>query len=571
MNRPCVISIVCRGPQPGLEADSPVTNYSAEYTDGPEFHAYRFPPFRPYDPGLPGWWSAQACAGAFTCTSQISQEDADDCAAALAYICAGTPPVPPIPPSNPPVGPELFPNQTQQASFTCPDGTLFYWTIPQGTIYSTSTALANAVALALAQQRAAKNRTCFSALTNQPCLELEYTDLVIVSGGMQPYTLSIVGGGLPPGLVLTDLGGNQAAITGTATLSGIYSVTIRATGITGGYADKDYTFSVIGILNPSPLSDGTVSIAYNEQLNVDGGGAPFTFSILSGTLPAGLTLSASGLISGPPTAAVTETLLIQFSDSAGASCRKEFTITINCMISTVSLPNGIDGTAYSQTLTVAGFVGAVTWSIISGALPSGLSLNASTGEISGNPGTVETQAFTVQAQQGEFLCEKALSIEIEAAGDCANWAATTWDYAPFTINVTHTESYSANGASFTGTFTAQQTGANPTQTQVQMIGTLVINTTALCCGRLSLIVTRGHGAPSISESIYAQIGYTYGGSEIWVLTNAESVTGDHDFQLPNTGGSDVTIYVTVAITARSDDFIEYSIDASGTFSVIPCP
>lgn len=329
MNRPCVISIKCVGPQPGLEADSPVTNYSSEYTDGPEFHSYRFPPFRPYDPGIPGWWSAQACAGAFTCTSQISQEDADDCAAALAYVCVATPPrTPPGDPDNPPVGPELFPNQTQQASFACPDGTLFYWTIPQGTIYSTSTALANAVALALAERRVAQNFICFSALTNQPCLGVEYTDLVIVTGRNQPYTFSIVGGDLPPVLELTDLGGNQAAITGIATISGIYSVTIRATGSNGGFADKTYTISVIGILNPTELPDASVGSAYSEQLNTEGGSPPYTFTLSSGTLPDGLSIDTAGLISGTPTTEETQSFRIAFVDSLGSSCYKDFTLEV---------------------------------------------------------------------------------------------------------------------------------------------------------------------------------------------------------------------------------------------------
>jgi hypothetical protein len=66
-------------------------------------------------------------------------------------------------------------------------------------------------------------------------------------------------------------------------------------------------------------------------------------------------------------------------------------------ITTIALPDGSIGSAYSQTLTTANASGAVTWAITSGSLPAGLSLNASTGVISGTPTTLQNLAFLVQA------------------------------------------------------------------------------------------------------------------------------------------------------------------------------
>jgi hypothetical protein len=73
------------------------------------------------------------------------------------------------------------------------------------------------------------------------------------------------------------------------------------------------------------------------------------------------------------------------------------TITANVTISPTKLPNGAAGAAYSQTLTASGGVSPYTWSISAGALPTGLALNATTGDISGTPTTPGTFNFTVKA------------------------------------------------------------------------------------------------------------------------------------------------------------------------------
>jgi hypothetical protein len=77
-------------------------------------------------------------------------------------------------------------------------------------------------------------------------------------------------------------------------------------------------------------------------------------------------------------------------------------------------------------LTANGGTGPFVWSIIAGSLPSGLSLEASTGIISGTPDTDETQNFTAQLLTQEGIsCEKALSITIEAAA-AIDWTQLIW-------------------------------------------------------------------------------------------------------------------------------------------------
>jgi len=201
VNRPCARAVKCVGQAPGLEADSPITNYSSEYNDGPGFPGIVFPPGDPYDPGTPKWWS-DSCTG-IRCVSTVSQQAADDCAAALMWLCVSNPPTDPDPPEPCIENPELcvpphlsmVPNQMQQATFTCPDGSIFTWTVNAGTIYAPTQGQANAVALALAEKRVAENFSCMESLPNPPCLGTEYTDLVVVDdGNIQACTFSIVAG-----------------------------------------------------------------------------------------------------------------------------------------------------------------------------------------------------------------------------------------------------------------------------------------------------------------------------------------------------------------------------------------
>jgi hypothetical protein len=131
------------------------------------------------------------------------------------------------------------------------------------------------------------------------------------------------------------------------------------------------------------------------------------WSVASGALPAGLTLSANGKLSGTPTAASASSfqLLAAYKTKAG---QQVYTVTINNLVvglGAAELPNGVQGAAYSfdlkTKLTVTGdsaYTGSnVTWSVVSGSLPAGLSLDAN-GVISGTPSAENAGTpFTVRA------------------------------------------------------------------------------------------------------------------------------------------------------------------------------
>lgn len=99
-------------------------------------------------------------------------------------------------------------------------------------------------------------------------------------------------------------------------------------------------------------------------------------------------------------------------------------------VTTGSLPNGAVGSAYSQTVTASGGTGSYTWSLTAGSLPSGLSLGASTGTISGTPTTAGTSNFTVQASSGSRSATRALSITITQACTMSSTPDTDGDRLP---------------------------------------------------------------------------------------------------------------------------------------------
>lgn len=142
------------------------------------------------------------------------------------------------------------------------------------------------------------------------------------------------------------------------------------------------------------LPNGQTGTAYTASLAATGGNSPYAWSLSGGPLPSGLSLTASGTISGTPTVAVNSTpLTFTVTDSSKPPLTKSpnLTLTISpaaLTITTSSLPSGQVGLAYAATLSATGGTTPYTWSLASGMLPSGLSLNGSTGTISGTPTAV---------------------------------------------------------------------------------------------------------------------------------------------------------------------------------------
>ncbi|HQR21874.1 MAG TPA: putative Ig domain-containing protein [Burkholderiaceae bacterium] len=227
-----------------------------------------------------------------------------------------------------------------------------------------------------------------------------YSRTVSATGGNGTYSYSISAGALPAGLTLNAATG---VISGTPTTPGAGSFTIRATDTNGAIGSRAYAVTTAAapiVVNPASLPAATVGAAYSQTVIASGGVGGFTYSISAGTLPAGLTLNASsGVVSGTPTTAATSNFTIRATDTASASGTRAYSITTSAaiVVNPANLPGGTVGTAYSSTISATGGTGAKTFAVSAGALPAGLTLNASTGVISGTPTAAATYAFTIRA------------------------------------------------------------------------------------------------------------------------------------------------------------------------------
>jgi putative Ig domain-containing protein len=192
---------------------------------------------------------------------------------------------------------------------------------------------------------------------------------------------------------------------------------------------------------------GTVGSSYSFTFGGAGGcgpALPYQYNLLSGSLPPGLGLASSGLISGKPTQAGSWSFWVNLSDQnppsaswcVPSSAQREFTVAINgagggtpsptptptptpaptpaLSITTASLPGANVGSPYSMTLAASGGSGSKSWSIGTGSLPAGLSL-ASSGVLSGTPTAPGTTSFTVNVSAGSSKSQRQFSLEVTPA------------------------------------------------------------------------------------------------------------------------------------------------------------
>ncbi len=138
---------------------------------------------------------------------------------------------------------------------------------------------------------------------------------------------------------------------------------------------------------------------YSARLTARGGTPPYSYSITDGSLPDGLFLDVgTGVISGNASAAGPFVFTVRATDLTGAFVERQFSITVIAepLSVTGNAPNGTIGTAYTYAYTPSGGIPPYTWSIVSGALPGGVTINASTGVISGTPTTGGSASWTVR-------------------------------------------------------------------------------------------------------------------------------------------------------------------------------
>ena len=272
--------------------------------------------------------------------------------------------------------------------------TLFVLFLGAATFLSGCTAVTNGSGVISAPNPAPNPLTILTSALPNGQTGSSYSATLTAQGGNAPYTWSLSSGALPAGLSLNSSSG---------TISGTPTVAVTSTPLTFMVTDSSSPASTKTValtltisrlplaITTTSLPNGRVNTPYSATLTATGATTPYSWSLTSGTLPAGLTLNpATGAIAGTPTVAASTPLTFKVTDSSSpaASQSVNLTLTISSaalVITTSSLTNGHVGSAYSTTLAAIGGTTPYTWSLTSGTLPAGLTLNATSGAITGTP------------------------------------------------------------------------------------------------------------------------------------------------------------------------------------------
>lgn len=172
-------------------------------------------------------------------------------------------------------------------------------------------------------------------------------------------------------------------------------------------------------LSPDALPNASEDTSYDETITAIGGLWDFAFAIVSGALPSGLELHENGTLAGAPTETGDFSFTLEARNERGHSRTKSYTLTVEAApeiaVGPASLPGGTAGTPYEEvTFTAEGGKAPYSFAMTAGALPEGLSLDAS-GELYGTPTEAGSFTFTVTAiDANDFTGEREYTLTVDA-------------------------------------------------------------------------------------------------------------------------------------------------------------
>lgn len=259
--------------------------------------------------------------------------------------------------------------------------------------------------------------TIASAPTRPTAMEAEaYVDTLRTAGGSGAVSWAIQSGQLPGGFTLGTLTG---IVSGAPADTGTFSaVVVASAGGNTATATLRYRVAPALSITSTPVRPRpALGLAYRDSLTAVGRITPI-WRISVGALPPGLTLAASGVVSGMPTAAGSRVVEVQAV--AGAIARAiSLTYVVNLeplvITSTAARPSSMEREPYADTLRVGGTTSAVTWRAVSGALPGGLSIDAPSGIVSGSPIDTGTFQVVIEAARDDDRTQASFSYRVESA------------------------------------------------------------------------------------------------------------------------------------------------------------
>jgi len=283
-----------------------------------------------------------------------------------------------------------------------------------------------------------------STLTDWPLTSgstMDTTKVVSITSAAPVAVLSYSAtGNTNPAAVSASISGTQVQIGGVA--GGQSNVTVTATDLDGSTVSQTFSVTVNqapAFTSSTPSAAGIVGVAYPFSYSASGFPTP-TFSVTSGTLPLGLSLSSGGVISGTPTTAGTFSGVVTATNST-STATQGFSITVNQVPAFTNGPPpgaGAIGTLYDFSFTASGSP-APTFAVTTGPLPTGLSLSTA-GVISGTPTAagVFTGTVTVSNVAGSAAQDFSITVPKLAATVTLGSLAQTYDGTPRPATATTT-------------------------------------------------------------------------------------------------------------------------------------
>ncbi len=336
----------------------------------------------------------------------------------------------------------------------------------------------------------------------------------------QPYSAQL--GATPPGAVWTLLGGNSTlppglalsssgAFSGVPTTAGAYPLMLQAAETETNYLSAQIDLTLYVTTGPLKIAQNSIPVAiqnvpYQTTVSGTGGLSPYRWSTQNSL---GITIGpTTGIISGTPTVLGPQSLPVTLTDSTGTTAFEAFSFFVAAPLSvvTTSLPNGIVGQAYNQTLTAGGGQGPYVWTIpqSSSPLPPGLTLSAG-GTIAGSPTTTGTFPFAVQlADAGQRVTTQSLSITVIAS----TISITTASLPDGVVGNPYSQTLAAAGGTppYTWSIVVRLKLSGGTHARSQdrhVVGNSHRSGRSIQFRRSNRRFNARHGAPDSSESLHA--------------------------------------------------------------------
>lgn len=227
-----------------------------------------------------------------------------------------------------------------------------------------------------------------------------YSQSLAAVEGRPGYTWTLTGGNLPSGLSMNA----QGLISGVPSFAGRYNFMVTATDAASSSVSKNFTLVIasvpLQIATSARLPDAGRNAAYAQQIIAQGGTAPYSWELVAGSLPGGISLDpVAGNLLGTAAVAGQSNFDLKCTDAGGLSVTTSFSLTVRAVevLTLATLDAAVLNRGYTQLFEARGGKGPYLWSLASGALPPGAQLNAQ-GQLSFLPRSLTTHTFGLRVE-----------------------------------------------------------------------------------------------------------------------------------------------------------------------------